>query len=422
LTRLPRTIRVHPSRVYGAVEAPPSKSYTHRAFFASLIAGGGTIVAPLLSGDTMATIDAVNVLGARVRLGSGMAAVDGGEPRRVRCIDARGSGTTIRIAMALAARLEGPTLLYGDESLMRRPVAPLTRALQRLGATASDTGGKPPAAVSGPVRGRRASIDGSISSQFVSALLLLSAAVPGLEVEVERATSKGYIDVTVEVIEWFGGRVERRGYEWFRVERGLRPAKVRIPGDYSSAAFMLAAGALAGSVTVEGLRPEDPQPDRRILDILRLMGAEVRVSSGRVTASAPSDGLSAIDVDLDESPDLAPIVAVLAAAARGQSILRGLSRLRFKESDRLEAIAANLSSIGVKVRREGDTLFIEGGTIRGGQVDSYGDHRIAMAFAVAGLAARRPVTVRGFERVSDSYPQFLDHLRRIGGLVEVVEA
>ncbi len=342
-------------------------------------------------------------------------------PPTVRCIDAAGSGTTIRIAMALAAMLEGPTLLYGDESLLRRPVAPLSKALRELGAIVSDRGGLPPVSVSGPIAGAAARIDGSISSQFVTALIMLSAAVPGLEVFVDRISSRGYVDITIEVIEWFGGVVERRGYEWFRVKGGLKPARVRIPGDYSSASFILAAGALAGSVAVKGLRPSDPQPDRRIVDILNLMGASVKVSGEGVTVSAPGDGLTAVDVDLDESPDLAPVVAVLAAAARGQSVLRGLRRLRFKESDRLEAIASNLSALGVRVKRDGDTLYIDGGSIRGGVVRSYGDHRIAMAFAVAGLAARRPVTIMGFERVSDSYPEFLGHLRRIGGIVEVVE-
>ncbi len=422
MKRLPRTIKVYPGSVYGSVEAPPSKSYTHRAIFASYVAGGGTVERPLVSGDTLATVRAVKALGAEVELGGGMARLAPREPERVRCVDAGGSGTTIRIAMALAARLEGPTLLYGDESLMRRPVAPLSEALRRLGATVGDRGGRPPVAVAGPLKGRGpARIDGAISSQFVSALIFLSAAMPGLEVEVERVSSRGYLDITVEVLEWFGASVERRGYEWFRVTRGPRPARVRVPGDYSSASFMLAAGALAGSVTVKGLRPLDPQPDRRILDVLRLMGASVRVSGDSVTVSAPSEGLSPIDVNLDESPDLAPVVAVLAATARGQSVLRGLARLRYKESDRLEAIASNLTALGVRVRREGDTLYIDGGRIRGGQVDSHGDHRIAMAFAVAGLAASRPIVIKGFDRVSDSYPEFLDHLKSVGGVVEVVE-
>ncbi|GBF09355.1 3-phosphoshikimate 1-carboxyvinyltransferase [Aeropyrum pernix] len=419
--RAPDRVVVHPSTVEGRVEAPPSKSYTHRMLFLALLARGRSVVRrPLVSNDTLATLNAVALLGGKPRLGRGVAEVEGGEVRGGAVVYAAGSGTTIRIAMGVAAHSAEATLLYGDESLNRRPVHPLSEALRSMGARVCDTGGNPPVKVSGPLRRASVEVDAAISSQFATSLLIAGSRLGEFELSAARLSSRGYVDITLESLSMFGVRVEREGYRIFRLKGTPEPVDAAVPGDYSSASFMLAAGAIAGRVEVEGLRPGDPQPDRRIVELLRSMGARVRVE-GSIVAVESTGPLEPIDIDLDGSPDLAPVTAVLAAYARGVSRLRGLERLQYKESDRLSAIAWNLARLGVEARVRGGILEIRGGGVEGGVARSWGDHRIAMAMAVAGLGARRPVTVEGFSRVPDSYPGFLEDLARLGARFEVVK-
>ncbi|WP_158318579.1 3-phosphoshikimate 1-carboxyvinyltransferase [Aeropyrum camini] len=418
--KAPDKVVIHPSSVDGRVEAPPSKSYTHRMLFLALLARGRSVVRrPLISNDTLATLNAVSLLGGSTRVKGGVAEVEGGEVRGGAVIYAAGSGTTIRIAMGVAAHSGEATLLYGDESLNRRPVKPLSQALRSLGARVCDTGGRPPVKVSGPLKGDSVEVDAALSSQFATSLLIAGALLGEFQLYAARLSSRGYVDITLESLSIFGVRVEREGYRLFRLKGVPRPVEAEVPGDYSSASFMLAAGAIAGRVAVGGLRPGDPQPDRRIVEVLMAMGARVRVGGGVVEVESPGQ-LEPVDIDLDDSPDLAPVVAVLAAYARGVSRLRGLERLRYKESDRLSAIAWNLSRLGVEARVVGGGLEIRGGGVEGGVARSWGDHRIAMAMAVAGLGARRPVVVEGFSRVPDSYPSFLEDLEGIGARVEVV--
>lgn len=415
-------LKVYPARgLEGTVRAPPSKSYTHRALFAALLAEGvSRLENPLVSGDTGASLHAVRRLGARV---SRSWRVEGtaGSPRSPPWIYCRGSGTTMRIATAISALTPGPVMLYGDGSLNRRPMAPLISALRVLGAEVLSRGGLPPLAVKGLLRGGETVVDGSISSQFVTALLMVGPVV-GVAVKVAgRARSAPYIDVTLKVLEAFGSRYEREGYRFFRVEpTGLAATRFRVPGDYSSAAFMLAAGALAGRVAVGGLDPEDVQGDRLIVEALKAMGAKIRVGDGVVEAES-SGSLDPIEVDCTHTPDLVPVLAALAAHARGVSRITGVAHLAYKESNRLEALRHNLRRLGVEVRIGGDELVVRGGGVGGGVVDSFGDHRIAMAMAIAGLRARGPVEVRGAHRIPDSYPQFVDHLRSIGARVEVLK-
>lgn len=420
-------LRVHPAGggVEGSVEAPPSKSYTHRAVFAALLACGESVVLnPLLSGDTRATIGAARRMGARLRLSGRALAVEGvcGEPRPPGWVYCAGSGTTLRIATAVASLIGEPVLLYGDSTLRRRPMKPLLDALAGLGVESLSRDGYPPVAVRGPAKGEAAEVDASISSQFASALLFI-APLLGATVRVRgRPASRPYIDLTLKVLEAFGAEFERSGYSLFKPRRGLyRPAAYRVPGDYSSASFMLAAGAIGGRVRVHGLDPQDAQADRAIVGILRDMGARVRWGDGFVEAES-TGALEAVEVDLRDSPDLAPVVAALAAHARGVTMVRGVGHLSYKESDRLESITGALRSIGVEARSGGDWIEVKGGRVRGGRADSRGDHRIAMMLAIAAIGAEAPVEIVGAERIGDSYPSFTSHLSSLGVRVEVVRA
>lgn len=411
---------VMPSSVEGLLRAPPSKSYTHRALFASLLAGGESrLVDPLVSNDTEATIEAIRLFGAHVTRGRGHFVIASRSLVAPGVINCRGSGTTIRIAAAIASLLDDPVTLYGNRSLNRRPMGPLVEALRRLGASVTcGHGCTPPVTVKGyGLRPKTGSVfvDASISSQFVTALLMIAPLI-GLEVHTRGPVrSRPYIDVTARVLEAFGVTVNARGYRSFRVRGSYRPTTYTVPGDYSSASFMLAAGAIAGRVTVRNLDPSDPQADKAILDILRRMGAKVRVGVERVVVEG-GGLLDAVEADLSDSPDLAPILAVVAAYAKGVSVLTGLGHLVYKESDRIRSIVGNLRRIGVHASVvDKETIMIKGGEhVEGGTVDPEGDHRIAMAFAIAGLRAKRGVRVAGIECVKDSYPSFIEDLSRIG--------
>ncbi len=418
--------RIHPARrgVEGRIEAPPSKSYTHRALLTALLATGESkIWNPLLSGDTIATLNAARKLGARVHRNKGYISIEGvsGSPGSPPWIYCRASGTTMRLVTAISSLGSGPTVIYGDESLNRRPMKPLIDSLTSIGVKVLSRGGYPPLAVKGPLKhASRVTINPKHSSQYVSALLLISP-VAGLEINVVGSlVSRPYIDITLSVMKVFGARVEREGYRYFRpLNQGYRSVEYRVPGDYSSAAFILAAGAIAGRVFVSGLDPSDPQPDKAILGVLNSMGARVSWVDDGVLVEGGGI-LEPVEVDLSDSPDLAPIVAVLAAYARGTSKIRGVGHLRFKESDRVKAIVDNLSRIGVDARAYEDMIEVHGrGFVRGGVVKSYRDHRIIMAMSIAALRAESPIVVRGFERHRDSYPGFLDDLRKLGVFVEV---
>ena len=403
----------------GTARVPPSKSYTHRALALALLASGESIVRNMLySDDTRATLSMIQALGARVEEEGGTVVVEGGGPSWAPCIDAAESGTTMRIGVGIASLLDRPVLLYGRGRMHERPITPLLEALAGLGARYTASGCCPPVAVRGPIGPGATSIDSRASSQFLSSLLIASSRAGGpVEVEVRGLSSRGYIDVTLDVMEAYGVRVERDGYKWFRVEGPPRPAVYTVPGDWSSAAPLLAAAAIAGG-GVDGVRSPDPQPDHAILGYLASMGARYTIGSGsvRVEPLVPHG----FNANVDDHPDLAPTLAALAAYACGTSRICGVSRLRLKESDRVESILRLLSQARVKAWLEGECIAVEGrcGRLpRGLVLDGGGDHRIAMAAGILALAAGEGY-VRGAESVNKSFPGFWSELEKLGHVVQ----
>ncbi len=426
--RAPETILVYPLKsVDATVKAPPSKSYTHRAVFAALHSPKtSTIIDPLYSGDTLATIEAARAFGAEATLLQDRIILEGrgGEPLAPRLVYARGSATTLRLAMSVAALQDKPVLLLGDDSLNRRPVEPLATALRGLGASVETSGGNPPVTVSGPLRrGAHAVVDAGLSSQYASSLLMIlsPAGLGGLEIT--RLSSRPYLDITVRVMEAFGLTVDVvEPYRLYRVRGSYRGAEYRVPGDYSSAGYLLALGALLGRVVVRGLDPADVQPDKRILEVLSAMGARVSWTGDGVEVEAPRR-LEPFHVDVEDSPDLAPTLAVLAAYARGTSTIEGTRRLAIKESNRAQLIAVALQRMGAGVELGEDRIIVHGrGGLAGGvTVDAGGDHRIAMSLAIASLAAEKPTRITGSSRIGDSYPGFLADLASAGARIEALE-
>jgi len=423
---------VSESGVAGTARAPPSKSYTHRAIFASAFADGATVVRPLDSADTRASTRAVRSFGSRVEWREDTLAVWGFEdgqpkPGGPAAIDCANSGTTMRLATAVAALADGPSELVGDESLSGRPQGPLLSAIGDLGGMASSaTGdGTPPIAVSGPIHGGKVSMPGDVSSQFVTALLMVGALTDdGISVTLEtELKSAPYVDVTLELLDDFGvdARETPFGYA-VDGEQTYRapPGGYSVPGDFSSMSYLLAAGAVAGDdeVTVEGAHPS-AQGDAAIVDILERMGADVTWDREDGLVTVGRSDLIGAQVSVADTPDLLPTVAVLGAVAGGTTRVVDAEHVRYKETDRVSAMAEELDALGAAVEEEDDALVVHGSDteLRGASVDGRDDHRIIMALSVAGLVAEGSTTVEGAEHVDVSFPGFYDALADLGASV-----
>lgn len=414
------------STARGTVVASPSKSYTHRAMVLGALTRGPFVLrSPLLSEDTRATLDALHVMGASVSRNPSSVKIhcdDLGPAGAV--IDAKNSGTTIRLMSGIASLLPTTTTLTGDGSLVKRPMAPLADALGMLGAEVSYLGqpGRAPLRVKGPIRGPATEIAGGVSSQFVSSLIIACTQKPDDTLIRIRGglVSRPYVDITLEVLRAFGGRAEEAG-DGFSIEGGQRLGRdeYTVPGDYSSAAFMLAAGAItSGDVTVRNLDGASPQGDRAIVRHLRDLGAEVEAKSDSVRVTGGR--LEGIEIDVKDTPDLFPVLAVLGAASEGTTVLKGGANLRYKESDRIATTTAFLRAMGARVKATDDGCVVSGGAkLHGADVDTHGDHRILMAAALAGLISTSGTRIRDDESYKVSYPGFLRDMHQLGCRLEV---
>lgn len=416
-------LEISRSAARGVVRAPPSKSYTHRAIIlAGLARGESVIKRPLLSGDTLATLHGMEAFGAMTQREGDDLVLRGGTLRPPSGeIDCGNSGTTLRLLAGVASLLPSTVTLTGDASLQQRPMKPLLAALGELGVSAASArkDGTAPLIIRGPNKGRWAHIKGDVSSQFISSLLI-SSALKDLDTEIVITTpllSKPYIDITMDIMARFGVR-SWETKDGYHVPGGqtYRPLTMAVPGDYSSAAYPLAAGALTGKVTVSGLDPEDRQGDRRAVDILAGLGAKITRKGDRVTAEAAP--LVGCDIDLRDNPDLFPILAVLATQAEGVSRLHGAGHLRHKESDRIRATVTFLKAMGADIEERDDGCEVRGPTpLRGRSVDTFGDHRIMMAEAVAALVADGTTVISESESAAISYPSFVKDLRALGASI-----
>jgi 3-phosphoshikimate 1-carboxyvinyltransferase len=411
---------VKPSAVSGSVAAPPSKSMTHRALtLAALANGRSTIRNSLTADDTEATAGVLGRLGVEVTRG-GEWVVDGGELHApTGALYCGESGTTLRFMTAACTLVDGECRLAGGPSLSSRPVGPLLDALTQLGVSSASRVGFPPITIrgTGHIKGGIARLPGNVSSQFISALLTI-APLADAPVEITLTTrleSRPYVAMTVDAMRAFGVEAECSP-DMMRLTAPLRPYRataVTVEGDWSSAAYLLAAGALAGEVEVKGLDTRSSQADKAILLLLGEMGAETRVVGDTIKLMASP--LSGIETDLSDCPDLFPVVSALCAAAEGESRLTGLARLRLKESDRVAAMAEGLRYMGASVSYDADSAKIRGRPLHGAAVDPWGDHRIAMSLAILALHAEGETTINNAGCVSKSYPGFWGDLAALGG-------
>jgi 3-phosphoshikimate 1-carboxyvinyltransferase len=412
----------------GTITAPPSKSYTHRALILGALTHSDFLLSnPLMSDDTKATLDALYAFGTEFRSVSNGIAVHCEQLRKAAgVIDARNSGTTIRLVTGLASLLPHETTLTGDDSLIRRPMGPLAEALESLGATVKYLGkpGCPPLKINGPITGSKVAIRGDISSQFVSSLLIACSQKDGdTEISLKGTlTSKPYVGITLELLKLFGGDVEERaGFFKVKGNQKLKRDSYTVPGDYSSAAFPLAAAAITGGdVTVKNLARDSPQGDRAIVDILSNFGAEVTVREESTRVASDPSRLHGCELDVLDTPDLFPIAAVIASVAQGKTLITGGRNLRQKESDRIATTTGFLSSMGADIKATDDGCIVNGvNQLHGAQIHTEGDHRIFMAAAVAGLIANSDTIIDEGESFAVSYPGFLRDLHQLGCRVRV---
>lgn len=425
-------VSIGKSSLRGEVFAPPSKSYTHRAIALAALSKESIVRRPLLSADTLATVRASEKFGASIeRKGENLIihGFDGKPNVPDDVIDAANSGTTLRLMTAIAALTDGITVLTGDSSLRTRPNGPLLEAINKLGARACSTRGneRAPIIVRGGLKGAEVEINGSISSQFISALLIacpLKESSTTLSI-IGKLKSRPYVDVTLEMLELAGVKIRTDN------ENGTKfiiPGKQKyyfkdytIPGDFSSASYLLSAAAMTcgSEVTVKNLFPSK-QGDKLIIELLEQMGADIIWDKQAGTVKVKGGRrLKAITFDAGATPDLVPTVAVLASVAEGTSRIENAEHVRYKETDRLRALATELPKLGVSLIEEKDSLTITGRKLHGAAVHGWDDHRIVMALAVAGMVAG-DTTIDTTESVSISYPDFFKDVQSLGVKIEQV--
>lgn len=407
--------------VEATLTLPGSKSYTHRALMAAALAAGASVLTNALAAeDTELTAAALTQLGAGIDWRGATIRVTG---RNGRWLPARlpiylgNSGTSMRFLTALAALGEGEYLLTGTERLCQRPLGELLQALGQAGVQAvSERGdGCPPVRVTGGLTGGKARLSGGISSQYLSALLFIGPLAPkGLEIEITgELVSRPYVDLTLEVLGDFGISYYREGYRFFELPGGqcYLPQDYVIEADASSASYFWAAAALTGGrVTITNLSLESSQGDAAFPEVLGRMGCAIESTPAGLTVQGGP--LQAVTVDMSTMPDLVPTLAVLAAFAAGDTVITGVAHLRHKESDRLAAVATELSKLGIEARESADGLVIRGGAPKGAVIHTYNDHRIAMSFAVAGLKIPG-VAIEDPECVAKSFPDFWQFFKQL---------
>lgn len=419
----------------GSILVPGSKSHTIRAVLLSALADGVTEVEnPLPSLDCLSAAEVAKALGAEVEIKENKWRIKGtaGKPKvPENVVDTGNSGTATYFAMGITGLLDGITVITGDEQIRRRPVAELLHGLGELGVRAETTTADrkaPPVIIKGPMRAGTVHMSG-FSSQFTSAILLAASLVDGkIEIVIENPLEKPYLQMTVDWIRKFGGQITMSpDYKRFTVEgrREYKSCPAIVPADWSGAAFPLVAAVITNStVVVEGVDVEDCQGDKEVLKILMEMGADIEINKEnmQITVRGGKPLKAKETIDLSDIPDSLPALSVCACFAEGKTHFTGLAHVRVKETDRVAVMYELLSKCGAEIEIGPDDMTIHGGKpLTGTEVDSYDDHRIAMAMTVCGLASKGTMKVINAECASVSFPEFYEKMNRLGAEIKSYE-
>jgi len=409
---------IKPSAINGTVHASPSKSMTIRATAMSLLCRGKSQLHHYsVCDDALAGIGIAKSLGAEMKSEKSCLHIMGGGPFQETTLDCVESGLCMRMFTPIAGLFNTEMTLIGTRTILKRPMGMMEQPLEQLGACFRTSNGFPPIRIHGPLRGGKVRIDGSLGSQFLTGLLIsLPLCRADSEVTVDNLKSKPYVRMTLSLLQRFGIVIDHdEALQQFHIPGNqlYKHQSVPIEGDWSGAGFLLVAGAINSKVSIRNLQLQSCQADRRILSVLESANARVSVRDDEVTVE--KSDLKAFQYDATESPDLFPPIAVLACFCQGRSMIQGAERLRYKESNRADALMTELTRIGAKITVEGDRMAITGTQLSGGMFGSHGDHRLAMAGAIAGLNSVLGVGISGWDCISKSYPNFFKDLKSIGG-------
>ena len=424
-------VTIQPSVISGNIAAPTSKSSMQRACAAALLQNGETIIAnPGSSNDDLAALEVVKILGAQVKLdGDKMVFTSNGIKPVTNEMYCGESGLGIRMFTPIAALSKEPITINGTGSLLTRPMDFFDEIFPKLGIAIQSNKGKLPIKIKGPLQPKDITIDGSLSSQFLTGLLMAygNAVTEPVTITVINLKSKPYIDLTLQVMKHFGYDVINNNYESFLIKPRLKEAdktiNYTVEGDWSGGAFLLVAGAIAGKISVKGLDTFSTQADKAILQALMNCGCTISIQQDQIDIAPPSTGISALKpfhFNATDCPDLFPPLVALAAYCNGTSVIEGVNRLAHKESDRGLTLQKEFTKMGIEITLQDDLMLIKGGDgVNGAVVHSHHDHRIAMACAVAGLKANGETTIEEANAINKSYPEFFEHLKKLNALVQV---
>ncbi len=416
-------LAIYPSAPSGSIKAIASKSVAHRALICAAFAQGKTkILCEETNRDIEATVACLCALGAKIERDVPYYTVTPVSPKDIKhrsVLPALESGSTLRFLLPVVSALGAECTFTMEGRLPERPLSPLCEELEAHGVKLTKNGNE--LTVSGKLCGQSFSIDGGVSSQFVSGLLF---ALPLMEEDTSlcvtgKIESAPYIKMTEDALSCFGVAVKKQEntYTFKKSCKFSSPSLLTVEGDWSNAAFVLCMGVLRGNVLLSGINTSSPQGDIAVLDILRRMGAVIKETDDGLLASKAE--LFATDIDASQIPDLVPVLSVVASAANGKTVIYGASRLRLKESDRLATVCELLTYLGANVTPTEDGLIIEGKKhLHGGEVSSHNDHRIAMSAAVAAVICDSPVYLDGAQAVSKSYPDFWKDIAKLGIITE----
>ena len=416
--------KIEKSKLDGKITCPSNKSYTHRAIFLAALSDGKSIVKKILrSNDTISTINACRGFGVEVEELENNVTIKNTIDETVQSsmINAENSGTTIRIAIAIAALSGGNTILTGDESLRKRPMQPILNALQTMGVKTESDDGKPPIHVNGKIQGKEININGDISSQFISALLIIAPRLPeGLIINVKgNLVSKPYVDLTIAIMKKFGAEVKiEKEYERYIVTHQIyKSTTVSIPSDFSNLALLLAANVLLGDgLNIEISLDDIPQGDEAIVDILEKLGVNVTLEGDIITTKSPIS-LNGGKFDLLDTPDLLPAIAILALKSEKPIEIFNVKHARYKETDRIAIISRELKKIGLDIEEKDDGLILKRTSeLHPAELNSENDHRLFMAFSIVGMFVG-DCTVSDPDAVKVSYPEFISDLVNAGAKI-----
>lgn len=416
------------STLQGSITIPGSKSHTIRALvIATLAQGTSTIVAPLVSSDTLSCLHGCSAFGATIEERDDCWKVTGtaGSPALPKdIINVGNSGTTMNMLIGMAALIDGCTILTGDEQIRRRPVQPLLNALALLGldAISAPQTGCPPVVVRGKMRGGSTLVQSKIS-QYLSSLLLNCPLCEGdTTIQAVDLGEKPYVEMSLGWLDRQGIQYEQENLEHFRVKGGQSYAAfdARIPADFSSATFFLCTAALPGTdLVLHGLDFSDTQGDKAVVDLLRGMGADIQQTDEGLRIRGSQ--LEGAELDLSDIPDALPALAVVGCLARGTTRLCNVAHARLKETDRIATMCHELRAMGADIEEQPDGLIIRESALQGAVVQSHQDHRVAMALAIAGAAAQGTTRIVDIEAINITFPQFPALLRQVGATMDVMD-